>query len=734
MSYISIFPQGNYSQKTKDYVPATVPIGTVDFRDYIAKIRDGEWQDEVLAVRNGKMSKAQAKGVTASGVFSSRKASGLTSHSGIIAMDFDSKLNEGIEMSELFADEFCYAGHESISGNGGFVVYVRIDPDKHLESYNSLEAYFANKYGAIADPSCKDVSRYRFVSFDPHAFINDDAKVFKKYLPKKKQMPSKPFYVHTKGNMAYIIEQVQRNGANILEEYHDWIRAGFGFANEYGESGRQLFHIMSSYSSKYDQNKTDRVYNAMLRTGKKENTIGTVYWLCKNYGLKIKTESAEFVEKLARGRIVGGVKNVKDSVIKTLELSGVEEEEAEAIVDAIEKSPREHIKPTNGDDLLEGVIGFLSNYDLKYNEVTQKIEINDEPINDTLFSKMLTKIWRTVGSKVSENVLHHLIRSEAINYNPVTKFFLERQEMKPNGEIEKLFNCIRYDMSIGDSYVTNYLEVFMLKWLLSIIASAFGTHSEMMLVFIGGQGQQKTKFFRGLLPDELRPYYAESKLDDGKDAYTLMCEKLIIMDDEFGGKNKQEAKQFKDIISKSGFSVRRSYGRYHEDRKRLAVLCGTSNEYDVINDPTGNRRIIPVNIVSIDKERFDAIDKEKLWMELYWKWKEVGNGWMLTKEEVEYLNRASEKNTQIPIELEAIQMYFDLPDQPGLVKYLTNAEIISYIESRTKLKINYYKIGVCLKQLGYEKKTKRFGNTTKVCYAMIEKGESGNMQEVGYEF
>lgn len=731
MSYISIFPNGHYSAKTKQFAPATIPIGSIEFHDYIAKIRDGEWQDEVLDVRNGKLEKGAVKGVTASGVFSKRKADGLTAHSGIIALDFDAKLNKNVEMSEVFSDEFCYAGHESISGNGGFVVYVKIDPEKHAEAYSSLEAYFANKYGAITDPSCKDVSRYRYVSFDPNAFVNEQAKVFKKYLPKKKVVPRKPFFVHTKGNMAFMIQQIQDNSVNVLEDYHDWMRAGIAFANEYGESGREYFHVISSYSSKYDQQKTDRTYDAMLRTGRKENTIGTVYWLCKNAGLKIKTETAEYVEMVAKGRILGGVKDVKGSVKKLIEEEGIDEEEAEVIIDSLEKTGRDQLKPKNGEDIIEGLIGFLSTFDLKLNLITQKIEINGEPIHDTLFSKTLMTAWRTVGSKVSENMLHHLIRANAVEYNPVTRFFLERQDIKPSGEIEKLFNCIRYDMSIEDAYVSNYLEVFMQKWLLSVVASAFGTHSEMMLVFIGGQGQQKTKFFRGLLPEELRDYYAESKLDDGKDAYTLMCEKLMIMDDEFGGKNKQEAKQFKDIISKSGFSVRRSYGRYHEDRKRLAVLCGTSNEYDVINDPTGNRRIIPVNIVSIDKERFDAIDKDKLWMELYWKWKEVGNGWMLTKEEIEYLNRASEKNTQIPIELEAIQMYFDLPDTGGLVKYLTNAEIISYIEARSKLKINYYKIGVCMKQLGYEKKTRRIGTTTKVCYAVIEKQERHSQP---YEF
>ena len=721
MNYISLYPSGHFSAKTKSFVPAVIPVGSLAFEDYIGKIRDGEWQDDVLAVRNGKLEKSAVKGVTASGVFSKRSAQNLTAHSGIIALDFDAKMNQNIDMSELFADEFCYAGHESISGNGGFVIYVKIEPDRHLDAYNSLEAYFANKYGAVSDTSCKDVSRFRFVSFDPNAFVNDSAKVYKKYLPKKKALPRKTFFVHTNGNMAFMLKQIQEQSVNVLEDYHDWVTAGLAFANEYGETGREYFHTVSSYSAKYDEQKTNRTYDAMLRTGRKENTIGTVYWLCKKAGLKIKTESNEYLEKITKGKILGGVKNVRELVIKDAQDRGIDRQEAEAVISAVETSPMENMRPKSGDDLLHGVMGFLSQIDLRYNLITQKIEVEGEPITDTIFSRTLTKIWMNISTKVTDTVLHHLLRSTAIHYNPVTDFFLHRLDTKPSGTIDRLFSCIQYDMRIEDSYVSNYLQVFLQKWLLSVVASAFGVHSEMMLVLIGGQGQQKTKFFRGLLPEGLLGYYAESKLDDGKDAYTLMCEKLIIMDDEFGGKNKQEAKQFKDIISKSGFSVRRSYGRYHEDRKRLAVLCGTSNEYDVINDPTGNRRIIPVNIISIDKEKFDAINKDDLWMELYWKWKEVGNGWMLTKEEIEYLNRATEKNTQIPIEQEAIEMFFGLPNTPGFTQYFSNTEIINYIESKTKLKLNYYKIGMCMKQLGFDKKSRRVNGIVKMCYELVEK-------------
>src|SRR5690606_8018810 len=112
-----------------------------------------------------------------------------------------------------------------------------------------------------------------------------------------------------------------------------------------------------------------------------------------------------------------------------------------------------------------------------------------------------------------------------------------------------------------------------------------------------------------------RRYYAESNLDEGKDSEILMCKKLIIVDDEFGGKSKKDATKLKRLSSQQTFSIRAPYGRITEDLNRLAVLGGTSNDSEVINDPTGHRRIIPIILLSFDIEKYKSIDKTKLFIE-----------------------------------------------------------------------------------------------------------------------
>ena len=75
-----------------------------------------------------------------------------------------------------------------------------------------------------------------------------------------------------------------------------------------------------------------------------------------------------------------------------------------------------------------------------------------------------------------------------------------------------------------------------------------------------------------------------------------MTKKWIILDDEYGGKSKREEKRLKEITSKAWINIREPYGRVSVDLRRLSVFCGTSNESQILNDPTGNRRILPIHI------------------------------------------------------------------------------------------------------------------------------------------
>jgi predicted P-loop ATPase len=241
-----------------------------------------------------------------------------------------------------------------------------------------------------------------------------------------------------------------------------------------------------------------------------------------------------------------------------------------------------------------------------------------------------------------------------------------------------------------------------------------------VLTLVGGQNTGKTEWFRRLPPRPLVKYYAESKLDAGKDDDILMCQKLWVMDDEMGGKSKQDEKRFKELTSKSTFSLRAPYGRHNEDYKRLAVLCGTSNEEDIINDPTGNTRILPVRVLSIDHEAYNAIDKDELFMECVRAY-ESGEEWQLNKSELAALDEMGTDFETTPFERELILSHFSPPRAGVYSTFMTSTDIKDVIETRTKQKLMSHKrFGMELKRIFGKPVSKRINGFPVKAYEVVK--------------
>jgi predicted P-loop ATPase len=235
------------------------------------------------------------------------------------------------------------------------------------------------------------------------------------------------------------------------------------------------------------------------------------------------------------------------------------------------------------------------------------------------------------------------------------------------------------------------------------------------------------------LPNDLKKYYAESKLDAGKDDDILMCQKLIVMDDEMGGKSKQDEKRFKELTSKSIFSLRAPYARSNEDFKRLAVLCGTSNDPEIINDPTGNTRILPIEVLSIDHELYNSIDKDELFMEAYRAFTN-GDEWQLNKDELALLDGVGQDFQSIAYERELIYKFFKSADSGGYSEWLTATEIKDYVESNTKQKIHSMrKFGMELAKVFGKSRSKSVNGVILNRYEVIRiNGQNIDSQDVGF--
>lgn len=682
---------------------AHVSNETTTIDEFLHHIKYGRWQEQINEIRGEEdkkkrsLLKKKLPSVTISGLFTTRRADDLIQHSGYICIDIDNYT----EKEALLADPYTYALFASTSGTG-LVVLMRINPEKHKESFRWIAEYYYKSYGIVVDPAPSSVASLRFVSLDVNLFINEKAKQALTKESKERRRSSLPL-IYDGSIVSELVEEARAKQINIAESYEDYRNIAFAIAEGFGESGRQYFLTIASVSSKFKDSEANRQYDIALRSKRTGITVGTFYWMLKQGGITLPDGNSRSI------RIAGIAKRnnrSKEAVKQQLvQLEQVSEEVAEQVVEEVFKRDDLNVENTLGDSerVIESVIEFLrQNHVARKNKISGKIEVNGDEITDEKINTIYLQARMFFKSdKVTKDLVNSIIFSEITDsYHPIQEYIEKNSHRKGTGYIDTLISCIETE--------TPMYDVFIRKWLLSLIAAYEGHPVRSVLALTGGQNTGKTEFFRRLLPKELQKYYAESKLDAGKDDDLLMCQKLIVMDDEMGGKSKQDERRFKELTSKSSFSLRAPYARFNEDFKRLAVLCGTSNAPDVINDPTGNTRILPLEVTSINHKLYNSIDKDELFMEAYRLYKE-GNEWQLNKGEITNLQRLSDEFEQIPYERELLTQFVRLANNEQEGQWLSSTEIKDIIERRSSQKIFFMrKFGIELRKM-FGKPPKRNG-------------------------
>lgn len=672
---------------------------------FLENIKAGKWQDIVLKIRciadhtERKTEKEKLPYVTLSGYFGKeRKAAEITNHSGFIGMDIDNIAAEleGIR-TMLATDPYVYSVFTSVSGTGLCVIF-KIDPEKHLDAFNGIAEYLIKKYMIVIDPSGKDVSRPRYVSYDPYLFVNDKAAVFKKYLPKEKKRKIQSS-IFVKTEFDDVVNKMVQQGVSCVEDYRDWLAIGFGLADHFGEGGRSYFHSLSSVSSKYEQSVCDRQYTHCIRhhgnTGK--ITIATIYWFAKQAGINIYGEQTKRIAAAtSTGKAAGlDAKTIATNLQKFEGIEGAEE--------IIQQAFAANNSFTQGESIVENVRMWVRhNFDLKKNLITHKIENYGNPLEEEDFNTMYLDAL-IVFEKLSFDIFMKVIMSHNTpSYNPLQDF-IKAIEWDGEKRIEKIGACI--------NSVTGTIEWrcrMFRKWYIGIVCGAFGVVNELNFILVGGKNTGKTKFIKCLLPPELESYFGMSQLCRGTDDEILMCQKLVILNDEYGGKGRNDERTEKRLMAADFFSLRVPYGKGNIDMRRIASLCGTCNETNPLDDATGNRRIIVMESAGkFNYSLYNSIDKYQLLAEAYAAYM-AGERPELSDEDIIQLEATTDgQYSKVVIEGELIMQHFLTPDKCQPWDFMTATQIKVFLENHTRAALNINKIGAQLKKIGYDRVKER---------------------------
>jgi hypothetical protein len=664
---------------------------------FLEGIKNGRWQDIVLRHRTIADKKLRKEDglkmprVTLSGKFKSKKDADLEKHSGYIGIDIDeidSKEKFDKIRSNLAADKYVYSHFTSKSGFGLCAIF-KINTSKHRQAFLGICEYLDKKYDILCDHACINESRTRDVSYDPELVINQFAEKFETY-PKSKLPRKIDTVVFLDDDFKRIIDTVSQRMLNLCEDYQDWINIGFALAHQFGEGGLEYFHIFSSYSEKYNQAKCDRQFKSILRhkAAFKNITIATLYYYCKQAGIEIHSPSSKKIIQAAKQGKSGGL-NAQTIANNLEKFEGIKVDPT-----TIEKiSASSQTSTDQLDEVSQMELYLRSNFNLKRNEISMLIENNGETLQEEDLNTMFLEAVK-VMPKAKDNIFNKLIHSNFIQkYNPIFDYINEHKHLTPTGNISKLSSAI-------NTQDPAYCEYFLTKWLVGMIAKLHGDNCPLMLIFQGPQNAGKTYFERNILPTKLNSYVGEvSPGMKDVDFYLLISQKLIIIDDECGGKSKKDEQHQKALLDKQRFDVRKPYGKGNVTVPSLAMMCGNTNERDILTDLTGNRRYIIIDFQSYDWELYNSVDKTELLIECYNLYKS-GYSYKLSKEDIIYLNKYDHRYTTPSSARELIQKYF-APTTENKGTPLTATDFAVYIEAECKIRLSNVIIGRELNALGY---------------------------------
>ena len=276
---VSIFE--NYLAKTPKNINLLVWLNSKKYFNEVEKIR------KTIDEKTKKQLKSKLPAITPSGRFSKRRSDCLTKHSGLLQFDIDFKDNNHIKNYKNLKQqvrnikEVAYCGL-SVSGNGYWGLIPITNPEKHKQHFEALYIKF-QELGINIDKTCSDVSRLRGYSYDDNAYFNHQATKFNQVInPKEKLSKLKKIYISSyQNNTSFFqkISKIQEYRITIANSYDDWFKIACALANEFGENGRNYFHVISQYHIKYSFRYTENQYNHCLKN-KYSYTIATFFYYC----------------------------------------------------------------------------------------------------------------------------------------------------------------------------------------------------------------------------------------------------------------------------------------------------------------------------------------------------------------------------------------------------------------------------------------------------------------------
>lgn len=321
-------------------------------------------------------------------------------------------------------------------------------------------------------------------------------------------------------------------------------------------------------------------------------------------------------------------------------------------------------------------------YEIRYNEVMQMTEFRPRQSIQFMFKELGRRELNTIHMQACQegvdalfSEVDNLVHSHLIPiYNPITEYMDKLPEWDGKNRIEEVAHMVPNN--------NPYWERLFSQWFLSMVAHWMEDNNQYANatapILIGEQGFRKSTFCRQLLPPELQSYFTDSiDLRSEAEAERMLSRFLLINIDEFDQLNSKKIAFIKHLFQKPNASMRRMFSETIGIQRRYASFIGTSNQQEVLRDPTGSRRYICIRVTAPIKVE-NAIDYRQLYAEAKCRILRGERSWLNDEDEkiIRKENKPFEIQTPLDILLEA---KFCLPENDKDGEWMRVTDIMKVI-------------------------------------------------------
>ena len=291
---------------------------TVKIENVFEAIKNGTYREQIEEIRNTddpnlkRDLKKELPAIMFGGTFKNDRQT-LSEASRLICIDFDHVEDLKRLVFLLQFSTYVYMYFVSPSGDG-LKVIVRTNvktEEEYKEEINMLFKHF-KKEGLEPDTSKQSINDLCFYSYDPNAYMNTSATIWREIDWTYLRVPGDDKIVES---VEYIIDQIESLEIDITKGKEICWDIGLGLANKFGNEGREYFHQICKKNEAYNKDEWNIQYDQCINSSE-FGSISSLIYFADSCNLKILPKPSYLNNSKARKSEYAGFPLTVENILK----------------------------------------------------------------------------------------------------------------------------------------------------------------------------------------------------------------------------------------------------------------------------------------------------------------------------------------------------------------------------------------------------------------------------------